>query len=401
MNATEQMKMVRELLESPGPCITVALAGREVAETAIELKEAIRTIRKELGNRSIDIDAFVEPIATYAAELRAEMPRAGASAGSGIVILRSPSISALHRAPVQIGGPIPPAVRVADRFDARTILSIMAAQRDFYILALSQKRPRLLRCTQNSSEEVPFPAGTPSSLADAMQTRQPDHDLANHSSGGPSIGAGSVVFGTSSDRDAKNEYLLHYFRELDKAVNALLKSSGEPLILAGVDYELALYGRVNTYSHLLDTGIQGAPDGLEGGEMHRRALQILDQREQEPGREVPADFDGRAGSGHASVHLHEIVAAAYQGRVSHLFFQGNARYVGIYDPVRQRVKHSDDPLDSPEDLVETAAYQTVLQGGEARILPASAMPNGVPVCAVFRYAAPQPAAVEEMETAKH
>jgi hypothetical protein len=38
-------------------------------------------------------------------------------------------------------------------------------------------------------------------------------------------------------------------------------------------------------------------------------------------------------------------------------------------------------------LIELAAYQTILQGGEARIVAAKAMPAAAPVCAVFRYAA--------------
>jgi hypothetical protein len=54
--------------------------------------------------------------------------------------------------------------------------------------------------------------------------------------------------------------------------------------------------------------------------------------------------------------------------------------------MRQRVKHSD-----PDDLIEEAAYQTIVHGGQARILPGSAIPNGAAVCAVFRYPATQAA----------
>jgi hypothetical protein len=39
------------------------------------------------------------------------------------------------------------------------------------------------------------------------------------------------------------------------------------------------------------------------------------------------------------------------------------------------------------DLIEAAAFETIRQGGAARLLAGSAMPNGVPVCALFRYAA--------------
>ena len=67
--------------------------------------------------------------------------------------------------------------------------------------------------------------------------------------------------------------------------------------------------------------------------------------------------------------------------------------------MRQRVKHTSDPLDSPVDLIEEAAYQTILQGGEAKIVAGAAMPNGVPVCALFRYPAVETsAATEPVET---
>jgi len=290
-------------------------------------------------------------------------------------------------------------VRVDERFDLRTVLSVLAAAtQTFFILALSQKRARILKCTRESAEEIPFPAGFPSSLADAIPSRQPDHVLDNRSSGGPSIGSGSVVFGTSSDQDDKDEYLLHYFQDLDRAVNTALKDQDAPLVAAGVEHELALYRRVNTYPHLLEPGIHGAPDGLEGGEMHRRALELLRQQLQDPNQQVLADFDKRVGTGHASSRIPEIVAAAYQGRVSHLFFQASAGYRGTYDRVRQQVKRTDDPAERPIDLIESAAWETIAHGGEVRLLPGPAMPGGVPVCALFRYAAPQGA--EKTESAR-
>ena len=128
--------------------------------------------------------------------------------------------------------------------------------------------------------------------------------------------------------------------------------------------------------------------------MHKRALEALQR--QEVATQIPADFDKRVGTGHASVHIHEIVPAAWEGRVSHLYLQADAHYAGKFDPVRQQMKHTSDPLDS-EDLIDSAAWQAILHGGEARIVPASAMPNGVPVCALFRYAAPAAAPTEEVE----
>jgi len=380
---------LRHLFSANGPCITVVLAGTEGGDVGTELKNALNVIREKLQGQAVDVNRLVDAIAAAGAE-----SRGGTKFRGGMVILSSPEILQLYRLPSAR-----PLVRVDDHFDVRAVLSAVQAQCTFYILALSQKRTRIIKFTQQSSEEIPFPDGVPTSLADAMQTRQPDHNLKNRANGGPSMGGSGVMFGTSSDMDDKDEYMLHFFMKLDEGVNVVLKDGTEPLIPIGVEHEIALYRRVNTYQHLVEPGVHGAPDGLNAAEMHRRALELLQEAEEQPGREVPADFDKRVGTGHASAHIQEILAAAHEGRVSHIFLQESAEYLGTYDPVRRRVKHTLDPLEAPVDLMEMAAYQTILQGGEARILPGSAMPNGVPICALFRYPAPKAnTSMEPVET---
>jgi Bacterial archaeo-eukaryotic release factor family 3 len=279
MSRTEQ---IGELAATPGPCITIALAGNDLGDTVIEQKDAINAVRKQLASRKVDSDELLAPLLA-----------AGAQARGGTVFLRAPGVMQIHRVPA-----VAPLVRVGDRFDLRTILAILDAHQAFYILALSQKRTRLLKCTRQSSEEIPFPAGFAAGLADAMQTRD-DSPKDTRTTGGPS------------------EYLLHFFMDLEKAVNAVLQNATAPLIPVGVEHEVALYRRVNHYAHLVEPGVHGSPDALESGELQLRALEILDQRAQQPGLEVPSDFDKRVGTGHASLHIQEIVAAAYEGRASH------------------------------------------------------------------------------------
>jgi len=382
-------------MRTEGPCITIVLGGNEAGDTAIELKGAVNGIRKSIESQEktaqTQVESMLEAIEQAGRDIRGEAKARGA-----IVILASPGDTRLFR----VSNAVKPVARIGEHFDIRTLLQIENGQNSFYILALSQNRPRMLRCTESTSEEIEIP-GAPTSLSDSMQTRQPDHVLDNRVTAGPSVGAGTgVMFGTSSDRDDKDEYMLHFFMELDKAVSRMLNGASEPLIPAGVEHEIALYKRVNTYPHLTEPGIHGAPDGLEGGEMHRRALELLAEREAQMGNQVPSDFDKRVGTGHASTHVQEIVAAAFEGRVSQLFLQQNASYMGSFDTVRQRVKHTEDPLDSPVDLIDAAAEQTVLHGGTVNILPNSAMPNGVPVCALMRYpAVQQPAAGATQEAA--
>ena len=170
-----------------------------------------------------------------------------------MVILGSPSFTRVFRPPA-----VRPVVKVGESFDLRTVLAALSAERPFHILALSQNRTRILKCTAHGSEEMPYPEGFPASLASSMQTDQPDHTLRNQSTGGQKMGATGVMFGTSWDQDGKEDYLLHFFQEIDKAVNVAMKDSADPLVAFGVEHELALYRRVNTYRHLLDPGVTTA-----------------------------------------------------------------------------------------------------------------------------------------------
>jgi hypothetical protein len=355
---------IKDFLSTAGPCITIV-------SSAEGLPAALKAVRKTLTAAKQNPDKLLRG---------ADDAVPKKNGRSGIAILSAPGFMRV----IPVGAGVKPIVKVADRFDLRTLLAIDAAGQPFYVLALSQKRTRILECTQHSSQEVPFPAGFPQSLQEFKQTEQPDHVLDNRSSPGPDVGAmKGVMFGTSTDREKKDEYLAHFFVSVDRAVNTALANRRNPLVAAAVESELALYRRVNTYATLVEPGVHGAPDGLEGGEIHKRALEIIQSRAEPAIAEALGEFDKKVGTGRASVRIQDIVAAAFEGRVSHFLFQENAHYEGSYDPMRQRVKHGEET----EDLVDAAAYQTIVHGGEARIVCGSAMPNGVPVCALFRYPA--------------
>src|SRR5450755_4230859 len=112
-----------------------------------------------------------------------------------------------------------------------------------------------------------------------MGTAQPDHTLENRSSAGPSVGGSKgVLFGTGTGKEDRDEYLLHFYQEVSKGISDLLKGQEKkPLVVCGVEYELAVYSRVNTWVNTCPEGVRGAPNGLKGGEMHARALHCLDE----------------------------------------------------------------------------------------------------------------------------
>ncbi len=370
---------LKTLAEAEGPCATVVFKPG-----AIEAKDVARELTPELRARfpQVDEEAFLAPIHAGLRNPEFKAPRRGS-----VVLLRSPEISQQFCCPHVLKD----TVILDDEFQVRVLLPLATDVPLFFILALSQKHTRLLRCTRTSVEEVALPQGVPTGLEESMATRKPDHTLDNRIAAGPSSGSSKgVMFGTSSDREKKDEYLLQFLKELDAGIQPLLRGEDAPLVVAAVEHEVALYRTVNSYAHLVEPGVYGAPDGLKGGEMHRRALELLDMVIPTAAHQGLENFEKQVGTGHASKNAQEIVKAAYEGRVAHLYFQENAEYRGEFDELRQKVKRSDDQTTRQRDLVNTAALQTLLHGGEVTVLPSAEMPNGVPICAVFRYAGAVP-----------
>ena len=143
MNSTEQITpaSIRELIDAKGPCITMV-----VNHQAAVFKEAVSRVRTELGRHNGGSAALLEPILEQNPGFRGS-----ADAKSSVAIFRCPEVMLT----VPVDSSIRPVVKVGETFDLRTILAVSDQLTPFYILALSQKRTRLLECTRRFSKEVP------------------------------------------------------------------------------------------------------------------------------------------------------------------------------------------------------------------------------------------------------
>jgi hypothetical protein len=238
----------------------------------------------------------------------------------------------------------------------------------------------------DSSEQRPLP-GASINFGEYMNSAKPDHVRENRAAAGPGAGSSKgVIFGAGSDvQDDPGEYLAHYYRQIDRALNAALRDTGEPVILAGVEYERSLYQSHSTYPHLMPEGIQGAPNGLKGGEMHSRALEVLVQHHMKCVDKVIAEYNHLAGGGRATNRLKEIVAAAHDGRVVKLIVSDSMQQVGSMDELTHEVVGAKQEEGEEYDLLNDAAVQTVLHAGQVFVVPNRKMPNGSPLAAIFRY----------------
>jgi hypothetical protein len=276
-------------------------------------------------------------------------------------------------------------VVVGNHFFIRPIIPLLNAERVFYVLTLSQKNIRLLKCTDTSFEEVPLPDNMPKSLLEDMATDQPDHTQDNLKTGGSSVGAmKGVMFTTSTDREDKPEYLRIFYKHVSDWMVDLIGKDRAPLVIAGVEYEIADFRHVNTYPELVEDAVFGAPNGMKGAELHKRAWDAVQTHFQKPLKAAIQRFDVW-NTERASSKLADIVSAAYDGRVMQLIVSECAQYRGKFDSTTHSVKAHKQSDETDEDLLNFALLQTMLHSGEVYVVPANQVPHGAPAVATFRY----------------
>jgi Bacterial archaeo-eukaryotic release factor family 3 len=299
-----------------------------------------------------------------------------------IVAFRSPEISETFF----VDQTVQERAVLGPRFYVRSLLPHVLKPQCFYLLALSQRNTRLLYCTSHSSEEVPFPAGINSDFEAWMNQAKPDHNAVYNamSSSAQGLSGPNALAPKGADQEAKGEYLSHFFKQIDRGVNEVLKGKTEPLVLCAVEYQIPLYREVNRYPNLLSAEVRGAPNGLKAGEMHARALEALDRAYASEVDEAIADWNHRVGS-RASSRLKDVVTAAHDGRVLTLLVSDSLEQIGTFDEETHNVKGRETKTAGDEDLINDAVIQAILHAGQVFLVPHSKMPHGSGLAATFRY----------------
>jgi hypothetical protein len=370
---------LKRILNTKGPCLSiyapVAESPSDRGQYALRWKETLRNLERAQGEDHPEIQDLIRSVSNWE-----DVYQAGSAHGQSLAVFRSPEVFERIWLDQRVDG----RALIAPHFFIRPLLPLFARDRVFYILALSQKDVRLLRCTTTESATVDL-AGVPTSFDAYMNTAKPDHVRDNRASAGPSAGhSKGVMFGTVTDTEDNLEYLNHFYKSIDRAVGNILKDSKAPLVLAGVDYELSLYRTVSAYPRLLEQAVHGAANGLKGGEMHARALEAL---QQDYTRRIEAFLEQyNHKSGGLAIHgTKDVVLAAHDGRVHVLLVSDSLELTGRFEEELHQVKVREDGAPNEEDLLNYAAVQTILHGGQVLVAPNRQMPSGAAMAALLRF----------------
>jgi len=312
---------LRDLCESPAPCITILLGpyrpGAGGPSHAARLKSAIPIVEQELAKLSTpgEFIELLEPLRELAASGEME------AGGGGMVIFRAPGkFDRFH-----FSGDVNDRVAVGPHFLVTPLLPMMSGERECYILDVSRKDLHLFRYQAGRCDKVPLPASVPRDVREAGAFEAPDRDLEARSAAGKSTGSMRAVhFGTGSEREIDDERLFHFFRLVDARLHDVL--NGMPLLLAGVEYEVAIYRRAAKYPHILEGRLEGDLSLRSLAEIGHMAFDRAQADGWQEGTEALTQFREMSNRERTLSGIRRVLEAAKQGRVAKLILAEGAKF---------------------------------------------------------------------------
>ena len=380
---------IKELVEREnGVCASIYLptfrAGQDVDQNKITFKNLLREVEKnfkEYGLRRDKIDSLLEEPNQLLADSSFWRDQL-----DGLAAFISGNGFSYHRLPLKFE----PLAFTGNRFHLKPVMPMLSNDGRFYLLALNLSGLKLFHGTHYSISRLRL-RNVPETLEESMKYDDPERQIQYHSgvsSPGSRVKYKPTFHGQGVAGDEDKKYIIQFFQKVDKGVKSLLGSDNSPLILAGVDYLIPLYRKVNSYPFLLENGIPGNTDDKSTEQLHREGWELVKpafRQKQEKAAEEYLALAGRE-EGKSSSDLEEVVPAASYGRVQSLFVPVDKHVWGKFSSDSGEVSIGDNQDVTSDDLLDLAAVQTLFHGGEVFAVEGDHMPGGAEyAAAVFRF----------------
>ena len=373
----ETLKMLTE--KSPDLAISIYMptyrAGTEVKQNHIRFKNLLRKAEDMIEALNFSTEDFLQPVRQLVDD-----HMFWSTQGDGLAVFLADGLFLTYRLPDSFEE----LVVVNDYFHIKPLFGLLTNERKYYVLAISQKRARLIRCTRQSCEEV-TPDDLPQGIAEALPYDDPESQLQYHT-GTQGPGKRPALFhGHGVGTDESKDNILRYFQQIDRALKPALQGEKAPLILAGVGYLHSLYRQANAYPHLLEEGLEMNPDEKKNEELCPSGWKIVAPYLKEDEKKNAKKYQKLIGTGLASPDLKSIIQAAVQGRVESLFVALDTEKWGKYNETENRLDIHREKAPGDRDLLDFAALHTFKKGGAVYVYSEEQLPDEGPICAVFRY----------------
>jgi hypothetical protein len=255
---------------------------------------------------------------------------------------------------------------VAGRFfHLKPLLSAIAWNRRFYLLALSGRDVRLLSATPFASHEVPLDTLPPEVQAEVDS--RPAAEGANE--------------------EFRKTVLLEDLHRVASAVRVALGSDDAPVVLAAEPQVAGNFVKLGQLRNLYEEALVLNPFAFKESELRAKAVAVLRPLLDAESEAVLDLANARLGTAEptVSLRLEEVLQAAHDGRVDAIIVDRDAAIWGRFDPEGGALVAHGSQSGGDEDLLNVAAVMTLRQGGRAFAMEKSRVPRQSPVVATMRF----------------
>lgn len=275
---------------------------------------------------------------------------------------------------------------IGDHLYLKPIVPILTGNAKFFLLAISQQATRFFIGEKYSITEVETNEYLPSSINDLMKYIDGEEQLQHHSGQGNQNEA--IFHGHGGGKDMEEVRLREYMRMINKGIMEMMcDDDTEPLILATVEENAAIYREINDYKNLHESYIPGNPEHEDPVLLHEKAWEIMSQEVKADVDQEKEGFGSALAQDEASFSVHDIVPAAIAGRVKTLFLAKQDEIWGAYHEAEHKITIHEKRQTDSIPLLQHAALQTLKNGGDVYLLPRTDLPRPTAsVNAIYRYA---------------
>ncbi|MDB5013439.1 MAG: hypothetical protein JWQ25_1641, partial [Daejeonella sp.] len=180
--------------------------------------------------------------------------------------------------------------------------------------------------------------------------------------------------------------LTQYLKEVDQTLwKEVLHNQHVPLVLAAVDYEIALFKQISNYKHIAEEGIGGNFEHENRQSLFLRAKEKIAPHFKEYVNAALKNFYDNSATGLSFSTVPEVISAAYYAQISDLFVEKNQHIWGSFNETDNEVIIHTEKQEGDDCLINNAIVKTLVNGGEVHMLDAEKMPDESKLAAFLRF----------------
>ncbi len=364
-------------------CVSLYLpthpSGPAAAQDAVRLKNLADQAEADLvaqGVRSAEARDLVRPIREIPKDEPFWLHRS-----AGLAVFVAPGgVFQHYRLPIEF----PAEVTVNRRFHIKPLIPLFADV-SFLVLELNQQQPHLYRGSRFALQPVPV-SDMPGPLSETLNYEAIDGGAQVHTAmRGVEGKQGAVFHGQGGIRASAKDDLTQYLREVDHALQPVLRRESLPLVLVGVDYVLSIFRSICRYPQLSAESVIGNAEHWHSSQLLAKVWPLVARELDDQRQATTARFRELHGTGKASDNILEVTPAAAHGKVETLLIEARRRQWGQFDASSNQIELRDQARPGDEDLLDRATVETLTNRGQVIATSREHMPTDSPVAAVFRY----------------